>query len=131
MTLEIHSSMSFPNRLSQREDNHYFWICSSSTLLCQEVSVGQLWVNFTSLIWNQLRLCCDHFWLYYILRTGSLFEWMIELITVVKCHFLDLGHLSPQVLNIYMREIKYILPLARAYFLWEDVAFSKTFQHET
>lgn len=95
------------------------------------VPVGQFWVNFTSLIWNQLRLCCDHFWLYYILRTGSLFGWMIELITVVKCHFLDLGHLSPQVLNIYMRKSKNILPLAKAYFLWEDVAFSKTFQHET
>lgn len=138
MTLEIHSYVSFPYRLNQRGGNHYFWICSSSTLLCQEevplfsVSacgsvLGELHIfdlkPAETVLWPLLAVLYPENWVTIWVDDWTYYCGQMSL----PC----LGHLSPQVLNIYMRKSKNILPLAKAYFLWEDVAFSKTFQHET
>ena len=116
------------------------WTCCSSTLIvswrsgsiantsaCGSV-LGELHKAIWHLSFETSYLCCGHLhWLYCILRTGSLFAWMIEHTTMAKCDFLYPGRIiPPHVQSIYMRKSKNILPFVSVYFLWEDVAFSKS-----
>lgn len=116
------------------------WTCCSSTLIVSRRSgsianasawgsvLGKLHNAIWHLSFEPRYQCCGHLhWLYRILRTGSLFAWMIEHTTMVKCDFLYAGHITPpHAHSIYMRKSKNILPLVSAYFLWEGAAFSKS-----
>lgn len=112
--------------------------CCASTLIVSRrsgfiantLALGSVLGKLHKAIWHlsfkTSYLCCGRLhWLYYILRTGPLFAWMIEHTIIVKCDFLYNEHnIPPHVQGIYMRKTKNNLPLA--YFIWEDVAFSKS-----
>lgn len=114
------------------------WTCCSSTLIVSQRRsslastsgsvLGELHKGIWHLSFETNYLCGGHLhWLYFILRTRSLFARMIEHATMVKCDFLYPGRVIPPcVQRIYMRKTENILPSLSSYFLWEGVTFSNS-----